>query len=111
MPEFLRKFYNQLSEIRHIKGGGGGTVCKSSKPDHDETNPRIWDENLTSETKNQQLCRSTSKTLQIPKDVLNIPDGPIRFGSLGDGDAFIHKILEEKHIETKEKLYKIIRRR
>ena len=30
-----------------------------------------------------------------------------RFGSLGDGDAFIHKLLEEKHIETKEQLYKI----
>ena len=30
-----------------------------------------------------------------------------RFGSLGDGDAFIHKLLEEKHIKTKEQLYKI----
>ena len=98
MPEFLRKFYNQLSEIRHFKGGG--TVFKSKRDD-----PRIWDENLaeTISSKNQQ--RSTSQTLQIPKDV--IPDGPIRFGSLGDGDAFIHKILEEKHIETKEQLYKI----
>lgn len=35
------------------------------------------------------------------------PEGPIQFESLGDGDAFIHKLLEEKHIETKEQLFQI----
>ena len=46
---------------------------------------------------------ASSAPISIPKKE-NVPEGPIKFESLGDGDAFI-KALEEKHVETKRQLF------
>merc|ERR1712210_117644 len=96
MPEFLRFLRKTITENRPFTGGGSLSGSKRGE----EIGPiGDWDQNSASSSK------KSSCPLSIPKKV--IPDGPIRFGSLGDGDAFIHKLLEEKHIETKEQLYKI----
>merc|ERR1711862_584163 len=86
MPEFL-KYIRNITEHRPFTGGGS-----KSKRGEEVGQP----ESVSS-------VKNSSFPVTIPKAIL-IPDGPIRFGSLGDGDAFIHKLLEEKHIKTKEEL-------
>merc|ERR1711874_474925 len=84
-------------------GNGVGEIFFKTKRKEEICSPTTWGE-LEKSSASQNM--KTSTPLSIPQNHV-IPDGPIRFGSLGDGDAFIHKLLEEKQIETKEQLYKI----
>ena len=48
------------------------------------------------------LYGEKSKAMSIP--ARRIPEGPVQFGSIGDGDKLIRRLLE---VETKEQLYEI----
>ena len=54
----------------------------------------------------QDIPRYSSPPIAVPK---KIPNGPIHFDSVGDGDKFITG-LEENHVETKEQLYDLSQR-
>lgn len=47
----------------------------------------------------------SNSVVSKPISIQAVPEGPVQFESVGDGDAFIHKLLVEKHIETKEQLF------
>jgi hypothetical protein len=49
------------------------------------------------------------KTSKNETSSSQVPDGPIQFRSVGNCDAFIHK-LEENHVDTKEQLFNLSRR-
>merc|ERR1712083_1135985 len=108
MPEFLRKICNHLTEKSPFNEGSVGEIFFKTKRKEEncpQCSSNDWHE---PEKSSASLNVKTSPPIAIPNIPHGvIPDGPIRFGSLGDGDAFIHKLLEEKHIETKEQLYKI----
>merc|ERR1712083_204650 len=108
MPEFLRKICNHLTERSPFNEGSVGEIFFKTKRKEEncpQCSSNDWHE---PEKSSASLNVKTSPPIAIPNIPNNvIPDGPIRFGSLGDGDAFIHRLLEEKHIETKEQLYKI----
>ena len=51
------------------------------------------------------MSSSLKTTIFIPNSA-KVPDGPIKFESVGNVDAFI-KQLEEKHVETKRQLFNL----